>query len=118
MFEIGRDRAICIEIKYESREGQYPTSPREKEIFRRRRIPYVGQTEVQKYMMEELLGMKTEFRFLVSKKATSSTHKVIDWNETLAALDLSGVPAFQREMAKAISLASAKGPDEDVAEDE
>jgi len=118
VFEIGRDRAICIEIKYESGEGQYPTNPKEKEIFHRRGIPYVGQTEVQKYMMEELLGMKTEFRFLVSKKATSSTHKVIDWNETLAALDLSGVPAFQREMAKAISLASAKGPDEDVAEDE
>jgi len=118
VFEIGRDRAICIEIKYESGEGQYPTNPKEKEIFRRRGIPYVGQTEVQKYMMEELLGMKTEFRFLVSKKATSSTHKVIDWNETLAALDLSGVPTFQQEMAKAISLASGRGSDEEAAEDE
>ncbi len=118
VFEIGRDRAICIEIKYESGEGQYPTNPKEKEIFRRRGIPYVGQTEVQKYMMEELLGMNTEFRFLVSKKATSSTHKVIDWNETLAALDLSGLPAFQQEMAKAISLVSGKGSPEDVAEDE
>jgi len=118
VFEIDRDRAICIEIKYESGEGQYPTNPKEKEIFRRRGIPYVGQTEVQKYMMEELLGMKTEFRFLVSKKATSSTHKVIDWKETLAALDLSGLPAFQQEMAKAISLASGKRPDEEIAGEE
>lgn len=118
VFEIGRDRAICIEIKYESGEGQYPTNPKEKEIFRHRGIPYVGQTEVQKYLMEEFLGMKTEFRFLVSKKATSSTHKVIDWNETLAALDLTGLPVFQQEMGKAISLASGKGSVEDAVEDE
>jgi hypothetical protein len=101
VFEIGQDRAICIEIKYESGEGQYPTNPEEKEIFRRRGIPYVDQTNLQEYMMNELLGRKTEFLFLVNKKTRSSTHKVIKWDETLAALDLTGLPSFQQEMLKA-----------------
>ena len=77
VIHLDKDRAICIEAKYEAGEGSYPASNADKAIFKERGIPYVGQMELQKYMMEELLGVKTDFMFLVFKKEKSETHKVV-----------------------------------------
>lgn len=105
VIHLDKDNAICIEAKYESGEGFYPSSERDKVIFRERKLDhdYVGQRELQKYMMEELLGVKTEFIFLVFNKEKSETHRVVSWKEVFNCLDMSGMPEFTIHMAKKIS---------------
>lgn len=103
VIHLDKDRSICIEAKCESREGSYPATGKEKVIFRNRGIKYVGQMELQKYMMEELLGIKTDFIFLVFRKGKSSTHKVISWAEAFGAIEMNDMPKFAIEMAKIIS---------------
>jgi hypothetical protein len=98
-----KNRAICIEAKYESGEGQYPSAERDKAIFNRRGIPYVGQMKLQKYMMEELLGVQTDFVFLVYKKSKSETHRVITWREVFDGLDTSDLPPFAQTMIQNVS---------------
>ena len=103
VIHLSKSKAICIEAKYESGEGFYPSSEVEKSIFRDRGIKYVGQMELQKYMMEELLGIETEFMFLVYKSEKSGTHKVVTWAEAFESLDLEDMPMFALEMANRIS---------------
>ena len=103
VIHLSKSKAICIEAKYESGEGSYPSSEAEKSIFRARGIKYVGQMELQKYMMEELLGIDTEFMFLVYKKEKSETHKVISWKEAFGSMNLEDMPGFAEAMVKRIS---------------
>lgn len=103
VIHLDKDRAICIEAKYESGEGQYPGTERDKAVFKRREIPYVGQMDLQKYMMEELLGIQTDFVFLVHKKSKSETHKVVTWSEVFDCLETSALPPFAQTMIKNVS---------------
>jgi hypothetical protein len=103
VIHLDRNYAVCIEAKYESGEGFYPSLEAEKSIFNRRGLKYVGQTELQKYMMEDLLGVETEFMFLVSRKEKSGTHKVVSWAEAFGCLDMNGMPNFALQMVKKIS---------------
>jgi hypothetical protein len=103
VIHLDKNRAICIEAKYESGEGQYPGTEGDKAIFNRRNIPYVGQMELQKYMMEELLGIQTEFVFLVYKKSKSETHTVLTWRDVFARLDTADLPKFARTMISKVS---------------
>ncbi len=103
VIHLDKDHAICIEAKYESGEGSYPSSDIEKAIFKERGKECVGQMELQKYMMEELLGVKTDFMFLVFKKEKSETHKILSWAEAFGSLNMSDMPSFATEMAKRIS---------------
>lgn len=103
VIHIDKSRAICIEAKYESGEGQYPISDREKSIFHERGLRSVGQMELQRYMMNELLGITAEFFFLVFKKEKSETHRIISWAEAFRSLDTSGMPEFARQMIERIS---------------
>jgi hypothetical protein len=103
VIHLNRDKALCIEAKYESGEGYYPSTTEEVAIFERRSIPRVGQMELQKYMMEDLLGIEMDFMFLVSKKQSSETHRIITWAEAFEMLDLSGMPAFVTKMVEKIS---------------
>ncbi len=103
VIHLDKDRAICIEAKYESGEGSYPASDLEKDIFAKRGIKYVGQMELQKYMMEELLGVKTDFMFLVFKKEKSESYKVVSWSEAFGCMDMQDMPKFAVDMAKKIS---------------
>jgi hypothetical protein len=59
---------------------------------------------LQKYMMEELLGIKTEFLFLVARKENSGTHKVISWADAFGCLEMSEMPGFAVEMAGNVSF--------------
>ena len=77
----------------------------EKMIFQERGLKYVGQMDLQKYMMEDLLGVKTDFMFLVYKKEKSETHKVVSWAEAFGAIDMDGMPEFATKMADNISRA-------------
>lgn len=103
VIHLDKERAICIEAKYESDEGSYPISEHEKKIFRDREIPFVRQTELQKYMMVDLLGIETDFRFLGFKKSTSNTHKAMTWAEAFGCMNLNYLPDFAKEMVKRIS---------------
>lgn len=103
VIHLTRSQAICIEAKYESGEGSYPASEAEKAIFKERGLRYVGQMDLQRYMMEELLGIDAEFMFLVSKSEKSATHRVISWSEAFEGLDMSSMPVFAVEMARRIS---------------
>jgi hypothetical protein len=103
VIHLDKERAICIEAKVESGEGSYPAAEIEKAIFKKRGLLHVKQTELQKYMLEELLGVQTNFLFLVSKKEKSNTHKIMHWAEVFGGLDLREMPAFALEMVKRIS---------------
>lgn len=103
VIHLEKEKAICIEAKYESGEGSYPSSETEKALFRKRGIKNVRQMELQKYMMEELLGIETEFMYLVYKKEKSETHKVVSWAEAFKSIDLTDMPAFAVAMAEKIS---------------
>lgn len=103
VIHLDKNNAICVEAKYESGEGSYPSSDVEKAIFRERGLDYVGQMELQKYMMKELLGVNSEFIFLVFKKEKSETHKVVSWAEAFSCIDMDGMPNFAMQMAKKIS---------------
>ncbi|EIW19580.1 MULTISPECIES: hypothetical protein [Pelosinus] len=90
--------AICIECKYQSGEGSYPTDIEEIQEFRRRGLDQVQQTSLQKYMMEDLLGIDTQFIYLIQKyNAASNTHQSLYWKQVFAKLDLSGCPQFIRQ---------------------
>jgi hypothetical protein len=91
------DTAVCIEAKFESIEGKYPSKDNEREIFNKRRIDLVGQLSIQKKLMEEILGIQTEYIFLVQKKSESETHKTWTWKELFSFLDISDCPYFIKE---------------------
>ena len=98
-----RDEAVCIEAKLESVESHYPQAAREKEIFRSRGLEYVRQTGLQKYLMEDLLGIRTQFVFLVQKPGQASgTHQVLLWEDAFKSLDVSALPGFMQEMISVI----------------
>ena len=103
VIHLSKSRAICIEAKHESGEGQYPSSKEEKAIFSRRGLKNVGQLELQQYLMNELLGIQTDFVFIVSKMEQTQQHKVMHWGDVFAEMNLEGMPLFARNMAKAIS---------------
>ncbi len=94
------DTAVCIEAKFESGEGKYPSTDIEKEIFKNRGIELVGQLSIQKKTMEELLGIQTEYIFLVQRKSINETHKAWTWKEAFAKLDTTNCPYFIKEWLK------------------
>ena len=100
---LDKNFAICIEAKFESGEGHYPGSSGDKQIFNKRQLTYIGQMELQKYMMEELLGINTDFILLVNKKERSKTHKIVSWKEMFRCLDLGDLPLFAQEMVRSVS---------------
>jgi hypothetical protein len=104
VIHLNRDSAVCIEAKHSSGEGHYPSSSQEKAIFRERGLSFVGQTDLQKYMMEDLLGIDSEFVLLVTKALDSRTHRVITWKEAFASIDMSEMPRFAMEMARRVWL--------------
>jgi hypothetical protein len=100
------NHAICIEGKYESGEGEYPSKKSEKIIFRKRGLTFVKQTEIQGKIMD-LLGIKSSFVFLVQKDMVSTSHKTLYWEEAFNLLDLSESPLFIQNWIKSIKRSSA-----------
>ena len=87
-----RDHALVIEAKVESGEGSYPTNPTETAIFRQRGLSRVSQTELQEYMMRELLGIDARHVFLTLR----GKKQQLSWRAAFGALDLSGMPSWSR----------------------
>ncbi|HEY41730.1 MAG TPA: hypothetical protein G4O18_07715 [Dehalococcoidia bacterium] len=91
-----KDSAICIEAKLESGEGHYPANPNEEAVFNKRGIKErISQTSLQKYMMEDLLGIETKFVFLVNNSnVKSDSHTTITWQEVFNILDTTNFHPF------------------------
>jgi len=106
-----RGSAVCIEAKLESREGHYPSSASEEEVFVRRGIHRkITQTELQTYMMEQLLGVKTRFVLLVNNpKSRSESHKTITWRQVCSSFDTSGFHPFVLEWIRSYSESRQEG---------
>lgn len=91
-------RALCLELKLESKEGIYPISPEDKRIFTQRGLSAVKQTEVQRYMLETLLGYETTFAFIsVSGEEEVDGYRSFSWLMTLKALDTSSLSASAKQ---------------------
>jgi len=92
------DNAICIECKLESGESTYPTKPFEIKEFQARNLNFVTQTSLQKYIMEDLLGIQTQFVFLVQKaESKSETHTILLWKDAFSNLNTNSCPFFIKE---------------------
>ncbi|MDO8737224.1 MAG: hypothetical protein Q7K29_09130 [Thermoleophilia bacterium] len=90
------DKAICIEAKFKSSEGRYPSLGNERTIFKRRGLSLVNQTETQK-MIFDLLGIEAQFFYLVEKPRKNAEAHVLSWRQVFAAMDMNGVSPFVRE---------------------
>jgi hypothetical protein len=102
VLQTAAERVVCIEAKLESGEGRYPTASVEKEIFRRRGLSSVGQTEVQRYMFEQILGYETEFILLARKKPRlEASHRFVSWGNAFDAMNCDGMPEFMRRTIRA-----------------
>ena len=106
-----RDSAVCIEAKLESVEGHYPSRSSEREMFARRGIRrHITQTELQRYMMEQLLGVETRFVFLVKNLSSrSESHTTLSWGEVFNSIDTSGFHPFVLEWVKNYSESKQEG---------
>lgn len=95
--------AICIEAKLESAEGRYSSSKEEKAIFRTRGCQLEGQLGIQQKILKELLGVDTQFLFLVQQKGRSVDGcTTFTWKEVFQALDTSACPPFIRQWVERI----------------
>src|SRR5690606_6233515 len=61
-------KVLCVEAKWDSTEGSYPASEKEKSIFQRRDIAYLSQTTVQRYLVDDLLGFDGTFAYLAKSR--------------------------------------------------
>ena len=88
-----REHALCIELKLESGEGSYPSEAGEKKLLRERglfaekkTLPLpMSQTDLQKFLMTELLGLDCRFRF-ITRHRTSGT-ECVSWSDFLGLLE-------------------------------
>jgi hypothetical protein len=97
VIHLNHNAALCAEAKLTSGEGQYPMKPTEKAEFSRRGLALQNQTDLQAYILRELLGLEADFIFLVEDaSATSSTHRTLTWRQTFDALDTSMCPPFMQ----------------------
>jgi hypothetical protein len=54
-------------------------------------------------MMQALLGIQTDFLFLVPNQKKHCEHKVITWEDAFNCLDTKHMPAFAKTMIATIS---------------
>ena len=87
-------KVLCIEDKWDSGEGFYPASEKEKTIFQRRGIPYLSQTSVQRYLVNELLGFEGSFAYLARRRFENAAGRGVTWTEVIGGLARSNTPAF------------------------
>ncbi len=96
-------KVLCIEAKWDSGEGSYPSSDKEKAIFQRRGLEYLSQTAVQRYLVNELLGFDGAFAYLARTRFDTAAGRGITWTEVLTELDRTDAPPFIDEWCAAIT---------------
>ncbi|MCC6694534.1 MAG: hypothetical protein IT365_02785 [Candidatus Hydrogenedentes bacterium] len=102
------NKAVCIEAKLESYEDQYPGDKGEKRIFEERfKDSWLGnrmsQTKVQRYLMEDILGLTSHPVFLRKSrqnKVEQDNDKLpqeLTWPEVFNGLDRGGIPNYMEQ---------------------
>jgi hypothetical protein len=94
------NHALCVELKLESGEGFYPSDGKEKQLLRERKLFCEGrkcifpmsQTDLQKFMMEKLLGLECRFLFLTRYGDKAPTE--LSWHHLCDVLDHSNLPSY------------------------
>ena len=93
-----QNRLLCIEAKWTSGEGAYPSSSPEKAEFARRGLAPVSQNEVQRFLVTDLLGFDAAFAYLVKEgTAASASHPTLTWRDAFAQLRTESLPPFVRD---------------------
>lgn len=91
---------LVIEAKLESKEGSYPSSYSECNLFDEMGLSRVGQLELQGFMFESLLGVPCRSMFLVrdpSPYPQPGGVPLLTWREVFLAMDLdSSIPFVRR----------------------
>lgn len=75
--ECGKDYVVCVEAKMESRESRYPTTKKDKEILG---LFSMTQIEVQKFLMQDLLGFKQAKHVFLVPILKCATSGKITWD--------------------------------------
>ena len=97
VIRLSTNEAICVELKLESGIGVYPSTKADREVFKARSLKAIKQTEVQQFLMEDLLGFSTHF-ILISNSTTAQLerYQALSWTEVFSALDLMNLPMHMR----------------------
>jgi hypothetical protein len=96
-------RAVCVEAKVESRAGTYPTADLERAEFDRRfgaGQGRVGQLELQRQLMENMLGFETTFVFLVQNLVSGSVEAPavrMSWKDAFGVLNCASCQPYMQE---------------------
>ena len=88
------NHALCIELKLEAGEGFYPSDGTEKKLL----VFRISQTELQKFMMEKLLGL--ECRFLLITRHPDKAPTELSWRGLCDELDHSDLPNYLERALK------------------
>lgn len=98
------DNVLCIEAKWDSAEGMYPSAKAECAIFDARNVKRVSQTEVQQFLVNELLGYSGTFRYLVKKgTAQAEGHLALSWADAMGAVDIASFPPYLHAWVASLS---------------
>ena len=71
VIHLNAHQVICIEAKHESGQSKYPSSAKEKEIFKAAGMEPIGQLALQQYLMTNLLGLDARFVCIESNPSRS-----------------------------------------------
>jgi hypothetical protein len=97
------NHALCLELKLESIEGTYPAAGTERSILKARglygpdrKFPFpMHQTELQRFLMEDLLGLDCRFRFIT--RTESDKEDCVSWTAVMDSLSpLPEMPTYMR----------------------
>ena len=95
-------KVLCIEAKMFSPEGPYPSGPTDVAVFARRGLQSLSQTSVQRYLVEELLGLDGTFAFLALTHVDTAAGRSVTWSEVFGALEWSSTPGWVQDWIRRI----------------
>ena len=99
-----QNTCVCIETKLTSEQGSYPQRKEEKRIWTERGLKSVSQSEMQRHLMEQILGFETHFVWLTKTgTAAPSGYTPTSWRSAFSAMDMNGVPGFLLEMVSSVT---------------
>jgi hypothetical protein len=96
-------KPLNIEAKLESKEGQYPTSKRESEIFDTlfgAGKGHVRQIELQQFMFGRLLDAPCQSVLIAGSKGRGTDVPFLTWEEVFKELDLSSSIGYVRRLVE------------------
>lgn len=103
VIQTGPNECLCIEAKLGSPEGRYPSTKKEKALFRERGLAPVTQTDLQRHALVDLLGFETDFVFLAQKASSSTTHRFLTWTQAFDAMATDTLPRYMKETLYAVA---------------